>query len=114
MADELKLTTTAAGYVNLNHHIEHIGRNLVSPNNITTDNADPKLESACAEMESLFISYLLKEMRSTVNKSGFISGGRAEEIFTSLMDVELSKQISEGGGIGLSSILMDQLSESAE
>lgn len=53
----------------------------------------------------------MKEMRATVNKSGFISGGRAEEIFTSLRDVELSKRISEQGGIGLSSILLDQLSE---
>jgi peptidoglycan hydrolase FlgJ len=70
---------------------------------------DPQLRNACAEMESLFINYLLQEMRATVDKSGFLGGGRAEEIFTSLLDEELSKEISASGGIGLSSMLLEQL-----
>ena len=114
MADELKLSLPTPDPANLNYGFEHIRRNLGSVKNVTNDNSDSKLESACVEMESLFINYLLKEMRATVNKSGFISGGRAEEIFTSLRDVELSKRISEQGGIGLSSILLDQLSEPTE
>ena len=48
-------------------------------------------------------------MRATVEKSGFISGGQAEEIFTSLLDVEISKKMSAAGGIGLSFILLEQL-----
>jgi len=60
-------------------------------------------------MESLFINHLIQEMRSTVDKSGFISGGRAEEIFTAMLDVELSRKISAAGGIGLASILFEQL-----
>jgi flagellar protein FlgJ len=60
-------------------------------------------------MESLFVNYLLQELRATVDKSGFIGGGRAEEIFTSMLDVELSKEISASGGIGLSSMLLKQL-----
>jgi flagellar protein FlgJ len=60
-------------------------------------------------MESLFISHLIKEMRATVEKSGFIDGGQAEEIFTSLLDVEISKKMSAAGGIGLSAILLEQL-----
>ena len=73
------------------------------------DQHDPQLRAACIEMESLFINYLFKEMRATINKSGFISGGRGEEIFTSLLDVELSRKISGAGGIGLSAILLEQL-----
>ena len=65
-------------------------------------------------MESLFLTYLLKEMRATVNKSGFISGGKAEEIFTSLLDVELSKKMSIAGGIGLSPLLLKQLGGRSE
>jgi flagellar protein FlgJ len=61
-------------------------------------------------MESLFLSHLLKEMRATVEKSGFMDGGQAEEIFTSLLDVEISKKMSAAGGIGLASILLEQLS----
>ena len=70
---------------------------------------DVRLQKACQQMEALFLSHMLKEMRATVEKSGFISGGQAEEIFTSLLDVEISKKMAARGGIGLSSLLMQQL-----
>jgi flagellar protein FlgJ len=73
---------------------------------------DPKLGDVCRQMESLFIHHLLKEMRATIHKSGFISGGRAEEIYTSMMDAEMATKISESRGIGLSEMLLHQLSDS--
>ena len=70
---------------------------------------DPELRDACLKMESLFIHHLLKEMRATIHKSGFISGGRAEEIYTSMMDAETANTISTRGGIGLAQLLLQQL-----
>jgi flagellar protein FlgJ len=70
---------------------------------------DAELRDVCRQMESLFIHHLLKEMRATVHKSGFISGGRAEEIYTSMMDAEMAVNISKRGGIGLSEMLLHQL-----
>jgi len=90
------------------------GRDLTAVGQKGDTGSDPRLRHACREMESLFIGYLLKEMRATIDKSGFISGGQAEEIFTSLLDVELSREMSAGGGIGLSAILMQQLGSRAE
>ena len=71
---------------------------------------DPALRSACEGMEALFITHMLSEMRKTVPKSDFLGGGRAEEIYTSLMDAELAKQMAGAGGLGLSSVLLEQLS----
>ena len=71
--------------------------------------ADPKLRDVCRQMESLFIHHLLKEMRATIHKSGFISGGRAEEIYSSMLDAEMAAKISTRGGIGLSEMLLHQL-----
>lgn len=71
--------------------------------------ADAALSDACRQMESLFIHHLFKEMRATIDKSGFISGGRAEEIYTSLLDAETATKISTRGGIGLTEMLMHQL-----
>jgi flagellar protein FlgJ len=71
---------------------------------------DAELGDACRQMESLFIHHLFKEMRSTIHKSGFISGGRAEEIYTSMLDAEMAAKISTRGGIGLSEMLLHQLS----
>ncbi|MEX1327766.1 MAG: rod-binding protein [Desulfobacterales bacterium] len=92
---------------------QRVGHRLKSIKPHTADKDDPKLRAACAEMESLFISHLFKEMRATVEKSDFIDGGQAEEIFTSLLDVEMSKKMSTAGGIGLSAILLEQLGAKA-
>ena len=70
---------------------------------------EPELRDACLQMESLFIHHLLKEMRATIDKSGFISGGRAEEIYTSMLDAETANGISARGGIGLAQMLLGQL-----
>jgi flagellar protein FlgJ len=70
---------------------------------------DPELRDACLKMESLFIHHLLKEMRATIHKSGFISGGRSEEIYTSMLDAETANKISSRGGIGLAEMLLHQL-----
>lgn len=68
-----------------------------------------RLKEACHELESLFIGHLLREMRATVNKSGFLSGGRAEELYTSMLDGQLAKELSAKGGIGLVKLLLDDL-----
>ena len=72
---------------------------------------DPELRNACLKMESLFIHHLLKEMRATIHKSGFISGGRSEEIYTSMLDAETANKISSRGGIGLAEMLLHQLGD---
>jgi len=109
MDENNPLTAMAAFHINQQFQKQRLGNALNSARPEATDQAEAQLQSACREMESLFLSYLLKEMRATIDKSGFISGGRAEEIFTSLLDVEISNKMADAGGIGLSSILFKQL-----
>jgi len=109
MNDVKSLLLPVTAQFNQQYQNQKLGAVLTSAKTLPADKADPKLQAACVEMESLFINYLLKEMRATIDKSGFISGGRAEEIFTSMLDVELSRKISGAGGIGLSAILLEQL-----
>ncbi|MCU0560748.1 MAG: rod-binding protein [Desulfobacterales bacterium] len=71
---------------------------------------DPRLKSVCRDMEALFIHHMLSEMRKTVAKSGLLDGGRAEEVYTSLMDAEMAKHMAQSGSLGLSAMLMEQLS----
>jgi flagellar protein FlgJ len=114
MAEENPLASLAAFHFNQQYQNQRIGNTLKSVKPAATGQSDPQLQAACRDMESLFLSYLFKEMRATINKSGFISGGRAEEIFTSLLDVEVSKKMADAGGIGLSSILLKQLGDRPE
>lgn len=72
-----------------------------------------ELKSACAEMESLFIFHLLKEMRSTVPKTGLLTGGKGEEIYTSMFDAQIARELASERGIGLSTLLRERLSPSS-
>ena len=114
MDEKNPLGSVAAFHFNQQYQQQRLGSAFKSVAPSETGQSDPKLQAACRDMESLFLTYLLKEMRATINKSGFISGGKAEEIFTSLLDVELSKKMSDAGGIGLSSLLLKQLASQPE
>ncbi|MFQ5454942.1 MAG: rod-binding protein [Nitrospirota bacterium] len=63
---------------------------------------DNSMKKAADEFESFLISYMLKEMRNTIPESGLFSGGRGEEIYRSLLDDELAKNMVERGGLNIS------------
>ena len=72
---------------------------------------EAELMQSCKEMESLFVSQLMKEMRATIPKSGFLDGGNAENIYTSMLDDQYAKEIAQNGSLGLADSLYRQLSE---
>ncbi len=94
--------------------INRVQNSLESGKASSSCKSNAQLKEACFELESLFINYLLKEMRATIPKSGFSSGGKAEEIYTSMLDFQLAKEMAFSGGIGLSSLLCDNLGGSSE
>ncbi len=114
MPDDITISTIPLKTAILDHKVEKVKNSIKSSKNAPVDQRDVKLKETCHELESLFIHYLLKEMRQTIDKSGFISGGRAEEIYTSMLDNHMAKQFAHQGGIGLSSIFMEQLSKGYE
>ena len=95
--------------MDLTHKIERIQGSFKCEKPSSAEKNSLQLGEACRELESLFVYYLLKEMRATIPKSGFINGGKVEEIYTSMMDARLAEELSDKGGIGLSPILLEQL-----
>jgi|Cruoilmetagenom7_1024161.scaffolds.fasta_scaffold02460_10 peptidoglycan hydrolase FlgJ len=111
MSDPINLPNIPVETLSLSNEIERVRHSIKTERNASLGQEDAELKETCCELESLFINYLLKEMRQTIDKSGFISGGRAEEIYTSMLDTHMAKQFAHKGGIGLSSIFMEQLSK---
>ncbi|MGD9212360.1 MAG: rod-binding protein [Desulfobacteraceae bacterium] len=68
-----------------------------------------KRKAVCKEFESLFLNYLLKEMRATIPKSGFLDGGQAEQIYTAMYDERIAQEMADRGGIGLAEIIEKSL-----
>lgn len=66
----------------------------------TIDKSSPLYEQ-CREFESIFINMMLKEMRSTVQKTGLLDGGQAEDIFSDMLYDEYAKDMAKVSGFGL-------------
>jgi flagellar protein FlgJ len=114
MPDPIALKTPVLQTLHLRHRIESATRSITAASQNAASEPDPKLKSACQEMESIFIHYLIKEMRATIEKSGFINESRAEQIYTSMLDAETAKEAAARGGIGYAKLLLDQLSMQAQ
>ncbi|MBM3282701.1 flagellar biosynthesis protein FlgJ [Candidatus Gottesmanbacteria bacterium] len=79
--------------------------------NESTKQNEISLRQACQDFESIFIFHLMKNMRQTVPKSySMLYGGLSEDIYRSMMDEEIARNIARGPGIGLAEILYRQLS----
>jgi flagellar protein FlgJ len=88
-----------------------IQNSMTQTKDTVSNKDDPKLLKACAEFEALFISQLLKEMRETIPKSGLMSGGKGEEIYTYMLDSEIAKEIALNSGLGIASLMRSQIED---
>ncbi len=71
--------------------------------------ADDKLHEVADMYEQHFIREMMKQMRSTVQESGFIKKNSAEKIFNDQLDDKYAEQWGKTGSFGLSSMIYDQL-----
>ncbi len=73
------------------------------------DGASARLKSICAEFESIFMTYLLKSMRSALVEDGIMGNSHESKIMNSMFDENLALEVANGGGIGLGDVLFERL-----
>ncbi len=73
------------------------------------DAEDARLREAARNFEAVFLHQLVKMMRATVEKSGLISGGRAEEIFQDMLDEEYAGALGRNANLGLADMIYKEL-----
>lgn len=64
-----------------------------------------KLQKAVREFESVFVGYMLKSMRNTVEKSDNSTDSFGGDMLESMFDVELAKHISKNSNLGIADML---------
>jgi peptidoglycan hydrolase FlgJ len=74
-------------------------------------NDDAALREATREFEAIFIEQMLKSMRQTVEKSGLMDGGMAEDIFEDMLYENYAKKMSQTANLGLGDMLYRQISQ---
>lgn len=68
-----------------------------------------KVKQLAKDFEAVFLEQMLRTMRSSVQKSGLVDGGNAEEIYRSMLDGEYAKLMAGQGTSGLSQMIERQL-----
>jgi len=69
-----------------------------------------ELFEQCREFESIFVKMMIKQMRSSVDKSdSLLNGGWAEDIFQDMLDDEYSKSMAQTANFGLAEQIYRQL-----
>jgi len=68
-----------------------------------------KIKELANEFEALFLDIMVRTMRQSVQKSGFIDGGNAEEIYRSMLDTEYSKNMAAQRTSGIADAIEKQL-----
>jgi flagellar protein FlgJ len=73
------------------------------------DGTSARLKSICAEFESIFMTYMLKSMRSALVEEGIMGNSHESKIMNSMFDENLALEVANGGGIGLGDVLFERL-----
>ncbi|HHU60469.1 MAG: rod-binding protein [Bacillota bacterium] len=90
------------------------------PSNIAADQAETlerrtstskrALKEASEQFEALFLNQLLTEMRRTVPENELFGDQKAEKLFQSMLDQEISSNSARGQSMGLAKLIYDQMS----
>jgi flagellar protein FlgJ len=75
---------------------------------------EEKLKKACMDFESIFVEHLLKSMRQAIPQSGIFGEGSEKNLFQSLFDQELSRNLANRRGLGIGRMLFDQMQKRSE
>ena len=68
-----------------------------------------KLRQACADVESLFLTQLIKTMKDSIPESGLLPKQAGSKLYESMFDERLAGFLSRGRGMGLGKELYEQM-----
>ncbi|MCE5264223.1 MAG: rod-binding protein [Deltaproteobacteria bacterium] len=76
----------------------------------TTPQQEKKLRKACADFEAMLAFQMIKTMRQSVPKNGFLKRSQAQQTYEMMLDQKLAEELAgKGGGLGLQKMLYNQI-----
>lgn len=64
-----------------------------------------RLRSTAHEIESIFLSHMLKTMREASGSKGLLTG-KGQRVYQEMMDEHMGRALAKAGGIGLADMLV--------
>lgn len=73
-----------------------------------------RLREISDDFASILYRMMLKQMRATVEKTGLLDGGHAEDLFRDFLDAEYAREAGRRGGADVSLHVFEQALEAYE
>ena len=70
-----------------------------------------RLKEACQEFEAIFLSKMLRSMKSTVPEGGLIPKSSGHKMFEEMLDDKMAEEIAHTGTLGLADVLQRALAD---
>ena len=71
---------------------------------------DNRLKTACKDFEAILLNQIMSSMRESIPEGGLFEKSYGEEIFQSMLDEQMTKDMAHGKGMGLAKLLYEDLS----
>jgi peptidoglycan hydrolase FlgJ len=94
--------------------IESVTTSSIKPELTPELREQEKLKKACKDFEAVLTGFMLKAMRSSVQKSDFFGSEKREGMFTDMMDQQLCSSAAESSSNGIAEMLYKELSRKPE
>lgn len=78
---------------------------------LSRGNSQVGLEKACADFESIFLTHMLKSMKTAFAEDNLLGNSNESQIIRSLFEENLALGLAKGGGMGLGKILFESLKD---
>jgi murein DD-endopeptidase MepM/ murein hydrolase activator NlpD len=110
MQDLMTTGLVAPGSELLNRATAGLEKSLKAAQAQSAGSRSAELRKAAQEFESIFVAYLFKVMRETIDEAaGPESSGFGKAIYTELFDQEVSRTIASRGVLGIADLMMRRL-----
>lgn len=81
---------------------------IKTTDNSRDDKSRQELRKATDEFEEIFVTMMLKEMFKNLGKTGFLDGGKHEEMFRDMLLQERAKDLAKHAKFGLGDQMFQQ------
>ncbi len=71
---------------------------------------EAKLKKACHDFEAIMLKQMLTTMRKSVPHDGLFKTGYTGDMYDSMRDEQLARNLASGRGIGIADLLYKQIS----
>lgn len=85
---------------------------LSNPGQTTDPAREKKLKKVCADFEAMLAFQLIKTMRQSVPRNGYLKPSQAQLTYEMMLDQKMSEELAgKGGGLGLQKMLYNQMTK---